>query len=131
MPTKDDFTPDYPLPVFLSQHADVPEQPGIGIAWDRAVISSRILKTSILVVTAAAFAIVWMEIQSVSLRTSRLRWSIYRRFSLAPISRRQQFNQPPALRLCRRLQGDTPPVNSGANPESARHQTTRPPQGTR
>lgn len=61
MPTKDDFTPDYPLPVFLSQHADQPQQPGIGIASDRAVISSRILKTSILVITAAAIAIVWME----------------------------------------------------------------------
>ena len=57
MPTKDDFTPDNPLPVFLSDRADEPEQPGMGIAWDRAVISSRILKTSILVVTATAIGI--------------------------------------------------------------------------
>jgi hypothetical protein len=61
MPTKDSFTPDYPLPVFLSERADEPEQPGIGIAWDRAFISSRILKTSILVVTATAIAILWVE----------------------------------------------------------------------
>jgi hypothetical protein len=57
MPTKDDFTPDNPLPVFLSERADEPEQPGMGIAWDRAVISSRILKASISIVTATAIAI--------------------------------------------------------------------------
>ena len=42
MPTKDGFNPDHPL--FL---ADEPEQQGIGKAWDRAVISSRVLKASI------------------------------------------------------------------------------------
>ena len=52
--TKDGFPPDYPISLFLSDRAEEPEQPGIGKAWDRAVISSRILKTSILVVTAAA-----------------------------------------------------------------------------
>src|SRR6266481_6589227 len=54
MATKDDFPPDDPIPLFLSNHAEEPEQPGIGKAWDRAAISSRILTTSILVVTAAA-----------------------------------------------------------------------------
>src|SRR6266478_3177169 len=54
MATKDDFPPDDPIPLFLSNHAEEPEQPGIGKSWDRAVISSRILKTNILVVTAAA-----------------------------------------------------------------------------
>src|SRR5258706_7082244 len=45
MATKDDFLLDDPLPLFLSNHAEEPEQqPGIGKAWDRAV----------LVVTAAA-----------------------------------------------------------------------------
>ena len=57
MPTKDNFTSDYPLPAFLSERADETEQPGIGIAWDRAVISSRILKTSVLVVTATAIGV--------------------------------------------------------------------------
>ncbi len=42
------------LPLFLSDHTEEPEQPVIGKAWHRAAISSRILKTSILVVTAAA-----------------------------------------------------------------------------
>jgi hypothetical protein len=41
-----------PIPLFLSDHAEEPEQPVIG--KDRAVISSRIVKTSILLVTAAA-----------------------------------------------------------------------------
>jgi hypothetical protein len=54
MPTKDGFTPDHPLPRFFAEHAEEPEQPDIGKAWDRAVISSRILKTSILAVMAAA-----------------------------------------------------------------------------
>jgi len=42
------------IPLFLSDHTEEPEQPVIGNAWHRAAISSRILKTSILVVTAAA-----------------------------------------------------------------------------
>src|SRR4029077_7862923 len=54
MPTKDGLTNDHPLPLFLTEHAEDPEQWDIGKAWDRAVISSRILKTSILVVTATA-----------------------------------------------------------------------------
>jgi len=41
-------------PLFLSDHTEEPEQPGTRKAWDRADISSRILKTSILVVTAVA-----------------------------------------------------------------------------
>ncbi len=79
MPTKDGFTPDHPLPLFLSEERG---QPDIGKAWDRAVI-----------------------IQSRSLRTLQLRCSTHRRFSLVPVNRRQQFNQPPTLRPCRRLQG--------------------------
>jgi hypothetical protein len=42
------------IPLFLSGHSEDPERPVIGKAWHRAAISSRILKTSILVVTAAA-----------------------------------------------------------------------------
>ena len=40
------------IPLFLSDHTEEPEQPVIGKAWHS--ISSRILKMSILVVTAAA-----------------------------------------------------------------------------
>jgi hypothetical protein len=60
MPTKDGFTPDHPLPLFLCENADELEQAGIEQAWDRAVISSRILKTSSLVVPAAVIAIRWL-----------------------------------------------------------------------
>jgi hypothetical protein len=58
MPTKDGFTPNHPLPLFLSEHAD---EPDFEKAWDRAVISSRILKMSILVVTASVIAILLVE----------------------------------------------------------------------
>ena len=54
MATKDGVPLDQPVPLFLSDQTEEPEQPGIGKAWDRAAISSRILTTSILVVTAAA-----------------------------------------------------------------------------
>ena len=33
------------IPLFLSDQTEEPEQPGIGKAWDRAAISSRILTT--------------------------------------------------------------------------------------
>lgn len=62
MATKDGFRPDDRFPLFLSEHAEEPEQAGIGIAWDRAVISSRILKTSILVVTATAIGIAILSV---------------------------------------------------------------------
>jgi hypothetical protein len=43
-----------PFPLLLSDHTEESEQPVIGKARDRAAISSRILKTSISVVTGAA-----------------------------------------------------------------------------
>jgi hypothetical protein len=58
MPTNDGFIPNHPLPLFLSEHAD---EPDFEKAWDRAVISSRILKMSILVVTASVMAILLVE----------------------------------------------------------------------
>jgi hypothetical protein len=60
MPTKDGFTPDHPLPVFLSDYAAEFEQPGIGKAWDGAAIASRILKMSVLAVAAMAIAVLWL-----------------------------------------------------------------------
>ena len=59
MPTEDGFCPDHPLPLFL---ADEPEQQGIGKAWDRAFISSRVLKASILVATATAIGIAILSV---------------------------------------------------------------------
>jgi len=43
-----------PIPLFLSNPIEVPEQAGSSQPWERAVLSSRILTTSILIVTAAA-----------------------------------------------------------------------------
>jgi hypothetical protein len=43
-----------PIPLFLSNPIEVPEQAGSLQLWERAVLSSRILKTSILTLTAAA-----------------------------------------------------------------------------
>ena len=54
MANKDGFPPDDRFPVFLSEHAEQAGQPDIGKALGRAVISSRILKTSILVATVTA-----------------------------------------------------------------------------
>jgi hypothetical protein len=63
MATKDGRPDDLIIPNFLSDYAEEPEPPGIGKARDRAVISSRILKTSILFVTAAPifFAVLLVE----------------------------------------------------------------------
>ena len=57
MATKGGFTPNHPLPLFLSERTDELEQQRIRKVLDRAVISSRILKTSISVVTATAIGI--------------------------------------------------------------------------
>jgi len=43
-----------PIPLFLSNPIEVPEQAGSLQPWERVVLSSRILKTGILIVTAAA-----------------------------------------------------------------------------
>lgn len=61
MPTKDGFNPDHPLPRFLT---DEPEQQGIGKVRDIAVISSRILKASILVATATGIGIAILSVGS-------------------------------------------------------------------
>ena len=63
MPTKDVFGLDDPLPLFLTDErdqqvlTDEPDQQGIGKAWDRAVIWSRLLKPTILVATATAITV--------------------------------------------------------------------------
>jgi hypothetical protein len=54
MVTKDGFPPDDRYPVFLSEQAEETVQPDIGKALGRAALSSRILKASILGVTATA-----------------------------------------------------------------------------
>ncbi|HEY2246662.1 MAG TPA: hypothetical protein VGH70_04395, partial [Bradyrhizobium sp.] len=45
------------VPLFLADHAEEPDVPAMLRAWDRAFIASRILKTSILFLTAAAIVL--------------------------------------------------------------------------
>ena len=59
MPMEDGFNPDHPLPLFL---ADRPERQSIGKACDRAVISSPVLKASILIAAATATGIVVLTV---------------------------------------------------------------------
>ena len=59
MPMEDGFNPDHPLPLFL---ADRPERQSIGKACDRAVISSRVFKASILIASATATGIVVLSV---------------------------------------------------------------------
>jgi hypothetical protein len=54
MANKDGFPPHDRFPVFLSEQAEESVQPDIGKALGRAALSSRILKASILGVTATA-----------------------------------------------------------------------------
>jgi hypothetical protein len=58
MPTKDGFTPDHPLPLFLSEHTDERHRLPVVGARNRAGISSRVVfSTSALIGIATAIAI--------------------------------------------------------------------------
>jgi hypothetical protein len=53
-----------PIPLFLSDPIEVPEQAGSSQAWERAVIASRILTTAICFVTAAAIVFVVLSVRN-------------------------------------------------------------------
>ena len=53
-----------PIPLFLSDPIEVPEQAGSLQAWERAVIASRILTTAICFVTAAAFVFAVLSVRN-------------------------------------------------------------------
>jgi hypothetical protein len=59
MPTKDSLYPDDPLPLFL---ADEFEHEGIGKAWDRTVLSSRVLKAGILLALGTAIGVAILSV---------------------------------------------------------------------
>jgi hypothetical protein len=59
MPTNDDFNPDHRLPRFLDRE---PEQQSHRKAWDRAVISSHVLKASIWAAAATALSIAILSV---------------------------------------------------------------------
>jgi len=121
MPTKDGLTNDHPLPLFLAEHAEEPEQWDIGKAWDRAVISSRILKASILVVTATAIGVAVISVGNPVVLLANVTASLFDTSALQPgTGQSTPTIQPTAgtqdlLPTAR----DEPPINPGANPESA------------
>ena len=121
MPTKDGFTPDHPLPLFLSERADEPEQPGIGIALDRAVIWSRILKMSIFVVTATAIGFAILSVGNPVVLFANVMASLVNKSGLQPGT----DQSTPPIQSTASTQDlaptarDEPPVSPGANPESA------------
>jgi hypothetical protein len=62
MATNDGFPPNDRFSLFLSEYAGEGEQPETGQAWDGTVISSRTLKTSMLLATAVpmVFVVLWV-----------------------------------------------------------------------
>jgi hypothetical protein len=137
MDTRDDFPPDDRFPLFLSEHADEAEQQGIGEGLNRAVISSLILKTSILVVTATGIAIgiAFLSVGNPVAFFANLTASLVDISALQPgTDQSTPTIQPtadaqalppatsdatPATSDAPPVTSDAPPVNPGANPESA------------
>ena len=62
MATNDGFPPNDRFSLFRSEYAGAGEQPETGQAWDGTVISSRTLRTSMLLATAAplVLAVLWV-----------------------------------------------------------------------
>ena len=121
MPTKDGLTNDHPLPLFLAEHAEEPEQWDIGSAWDRAVISSRILKTSILAVTATAIGVAVISVGNPVMLLANVKASLFDASALRPGT----GQSAPTIQSTAGTQDllptarDEAPINPGANPESA------------
>jgi len=121
MPTKDGLTNDHPLPLFLAEHAEEPEQWDIGNAWDRAAISSRILKMSILVVTATAIGVAVISVGNPVVLLANVKASLFDVSALRPGT----AQSTPTIQLTAGTQDllpaarDEAPINPGANPESA------------
>ena len=130
MDTRDDFPPDDRFPLFLSEHADEPEQQDIGEGLNRAVISSRFLKTSILVVAATGIAIgiAFLSVGNPVAFFANLTASLVDISALQPGTDQSTPTiqptadaqaLPPVTSDAPPVTSDAPPVNPGANPESA------------
>jgi len=120
MPTKDGLTNDHPLPLFLAEHAEEPEQWDIGKAWDRAVIPSRILKTSILVVTATAIGVAVISVGNPVVLLANVTASLFDTSALQPDTGQSMPTIQPTAGTQDLLPTarDEPPIDPGANPES-------------
>jgi hypothetical protein len=119
MPTKDGLTSDHPLPLFLAEHAEEPEQLDIGKAWDRSIISSRILKTSIWVVTATAIGAAVISAGNPVVLLANVTASLFDTSASQPGTGQSR----PTIQSIAGTQdllataGDEPPINPGAGPE--------------
>lgn len=78
MPTEDDFAPSHPLPLFLTERAHEPER------QDRAVISSRFLITSILVIAATAIGIGLLSVGNPATLFAEVTASLFDNSALQP-----------------------------------------------
>jgi hypothetical protein len=97
MATKDGFPPDDRYPVFLSEQAEETVQPDIGNALGRAALSSRILKASILGVTAtAAIGIAIVSVGDPVALVANVTATWADKPMLQPDSELQPGNDPPA-----------------------------------
>jgi hypothetical protein len=120
MPTKDGLTNHHPLPLFLAEHAEEPEQRDIAKAWDRAVISSRILKTSILVVTATAIGVAAISVGNPIVLLANVKASLFDASALQPGT----GQSTPTIRSTAGTQDllptarDKPPINPESAPPS-------------
>jgi hypothetical protein len=121
MPTKDGLTNDHHLTLVLAEHAAEPEQRDIGKAWDRAVIPSRIPKTSILVVTAIAIGVAVMSVGNPVVLLANVTASLFDTSALQPGT----GQSTPTIQSTAGTQDllptarHEPPINPGASPESA------------
>ena len=113
-----------PTPLFLSDHAEEPEQAGIDAwdeAWDGAVIASRTLKASILVVAAAAIGFAILSVGNPVVLFANVMASLVNKSGLQPGT----DQSTPPIQSTASTQDlaptarDEPPVSPGANPESA------------
>jgi hypothetical protein len=122
MAIKDDFTDDS-FPLFLSEYADEPEQPDLGKAWDTPVISSRIFKTGILVVTATAVAIgialLWVGNPVAFLANVTASLVDISALQASPDQSTPTIQSTAGSQVLTPTARDEPPANSGTNPESA------------
>ncbi len=121
MPTTNGLTDRHPLPRFLVEQAEEPEQ--WENAWDRSVIPSRIPKTSILifVVTTIAIGVAVISVGNPVVLLANLTASLFDTSALQPDTGQSTPTTQSAAGTQDLLTTarDAPPINPGANPEAA------------
>jgi hypothetical protein len=117
VPTKINFTPDNSSPIFLSEIADEAGQPDIGIAPHLALDWSRVLKTtSILIVAAAAVGFAYLYSENTGAFFATTKASLFDKLAL-----KSRTDQPtPTIQTIASTQDqpatDEPAVNPGPVP---------------